>query len=280
MEFVLGLEDGKRRYVDAVTALGRAFSLAVPHPDAISIRDDVAFFQSVRASLMKASSNGVGTTQEDLDLAVQQIVSRAVSTEEVVDIFKVAGLEHPDISALDDRFLAEVRDMPRRNLAVELLEKLLRDEVRARFKTNLLESRRFSEMLQSTVVQYQNRAITSAQVIEELIALAKEIREAHKRGEELGLSEDELAFYDALEASDSAVAVLGDVILKQIAQELVETVKRNATIDWNLREGARARMRVMVKRLLRKYGYPPDKQEHATQLVLAQAEVVCEEWAA
>ena len=280
MEFVLGLEDGKRRYVDAVTALGRAFSLAVPHPKAIAIRDDVAFFQSVRASLMKSSSNGSGTTQEDLDLAVQQIVSRAVSTEEVVDIFKVAGLEHPDISVLDDRFLAEVRDMPRRNLAVELLEKLLRDEVKARFKTNLLESRRFSEMLQSAVVQYQNRAITSAQVIEELIALAKEIREAHKRGEVLGLSEDELAFYDALEANDSAVAVLGDVTLKQIAQELVETVKRNATIDWNLREGARARMRVMVKRLLRKYGYPPDKQEHATQLVLAQAEVVCEEWAA
>ena len=155
-----------------------------------------------------------------------------------------------------------------------------RDEVKARFKTNLSESRRFSEMLQSAVVQYQNRAITSAQAIEELIALAKEIRAAHRRGGELGLSEDELAFYDALEANDSVVAVLGDETLKQIAQELVDTVKRNATIDWNLREGARARMRLMVKRLLRKYGSPPDKQEHATQLVLAQAELVCEEWAA
>ena len=203
-----------------------------------------------------------------------------MSTDEVVDIFEVAGLEHPDISVLDDRFLAEVRDMPRRNLAVELLEKLLRDEVTVRFRRNLVESRRFSEMLQSAVIQYQNRAITSAQVIEELIKLAKEIREAKDRGEQLGLSEDEVAFYDALETNDSAVAVLGDATLKQIAQELVETVRRNATIDWNLRESARAKMRVMVKRLLRKYGYPPDKQEHATLLVLAQAEVVCEEWAA
>jgi type I restriction enzyme, R subunit len=279
-EFVLGLKDGKRRFVDAVTALGRAFSLSAPAPEAVAIRDDVAYFQSVRASLMKASSYGGRMSDEELDLAVQQIVSKAVSTDEVVDIFKVAGLEHPDISVLDDKFLAEVRDMPRKNLAVELLGKLLRDEVKARFRTNLLESRRFSEMLQSAVVQYQNRAITSAQVVEELIALAKEIREAHKRGEELGLSEDELAFYDALEANESAVAVLGDATLKKIAQELVVTVKRNATIDWTLRESARAKMRVMVKHLLRKYGYPPDKQDHATQLVLAQAEVVCEEWAA
>ena len=170
--------------------------------------------------------------------------------------------------------------MPRRNLAVELLQKLLNDEIKTRFRRNLVESRAFSEMLQSAVIQYQNRAITSAQVIEELIRLAKELREAHLRGETLGLNEDELAFYDALETNDSAVAVLGDATLKLIAQELVETVKRNATIDWNMRESARAKMRVMVKRLLRKHGYPPDKQEHATQLVLAQAVVVCEEWAA
>jgi type I restriction enzyme R subunit len=278
-EFVLGLEDGKRRFVEAVTALGRAFSLAVPHPDAMRIRDEIAFFQTVRAQLMK-SDPGRGATDEDLDLAVQQIVSRAVSTDEVVDIFAVAGLEHPDISVLDDRFLTEVRDMPRRNLAVEMLEKLLRDEVSVRFRRNLVESRRFSEMLQSAVIQYQNRAITSAQVLEELIKLAKEIREAKDRGEQLGLTEDEVAFYDALEVNDSAVAVLGDATLKQIAQELVQTLRRNATIDWKLRESARAKMRVMVKRLLRQHGYPPDKQEHATQLVLAQAEVVCEEWAA
>jgi type I restriction enzyme R subunit len=278
-EFIYDLDDGKQRFVNAVTALGRAFSLAVPSAEALAIRDDVGFFQSVRASIMKASGDGV-RTDEELDLAVQQIVSRAVSSDEVVDIFAVAGLEHPDISVLDDAFLAEVRDMPRRNLAVELLEKLLRDEVKVRFRRNLVESRRFSEMLQSAVIQYQNRAITSAQVIEELIDLAKEVREAHRRGEELGLSEDELAFYDALEANDSAVAVLGDETLKAIAQELVDTVKRNATVDWNVRESARAKMRVVVKRLLRKHGYPPDKQERATILVLEQAEVVCEGWAA
>jgi type I restriction enzyme R subunit len=270
-EFVLGLEDGKRRYVEAVTALGKAFSLAVPHAHAMRIRDQVGFFQTVRAAIMKTDS-GRGSSDEELDMAVRQIVSKAVSTDEVVDVFAVAGLEHPDISVLDDKFLAEVRDMPRRNLAVELLEKLLRDEVSLRFRRNLVESRRFSEMLQSAVIQYQNRAITSAQVIEELIKLAKEIREAKNRGQELGLTEDEVAFYDALETNDSAVAVLGEATLKKIAQELVGTVKRNATIDWSLRESARAKMRVMVKRLLRKYGYPPDKQEHATQLVLKQAE--------
>jgi type I restriction enzyme R subunit len=278
-EFVLGLDDGKRRYVDAVTALGKAFSLAVPSLEALAIRDDVGYFQTVRAAIMKTTDGDV-TSDEELDVAVQQIVSRAVSTDEVVDIFAVAGLQHPDISVLDDRFLAEVRDMPRRNLAVELLQKLLRDEVKVRFRRNLVESRRFSDMLQSAVIQYQNRAITSAQVIEELINLARELREAHRRGEELGLNEDELAFYDALETNDSAVAVLGDETLKAIAQELVETVKRNATIDWNVRQSARAKMRVMVKRLLRKHGYPPDKQERATQLVLMQAEVVCEAWAA
>jgi type I restriction enzyme R subunit len=278
-EFVLGLDDGKRRFVDAVSALGKAFSLAVPSDEALAIRDDVGFFQTVRAAIMKTTIEGP-KSDEELDLAVQQIVSRAVSSEEVVDIFAVAGLAHPDISVLDDRFLAEVRDMPRRNLAVELLEKLLRDEIKTRFRRNLVEARSFSEMLQSAVIQYQNRAITSAQVIEELIKLAKELREAHRRGEQLGLNEDELAFYDALETNDSAVAVLGDETLKAIAQELVETVRRNATIDWNVRQSARAKMRVMVKRLLRKYGYPPDKQEHATILVLEQAEVVCEGWAA
>jgi type I restriction enzyme R subunit len=277
-EFILGLEDGKRRFVDAVSALGKAFSLAVPSAEALAIRDQVGFFQTVRASLLKSSIEGQ-RSDEELDLAVRQIVSRAVSSDEVIDIFAVAGLAHPDISVLDDRFLAEVRDMPRRNLALELLQKLLADEIKTRFRRNVVESRRFSEMLAAALRQYLNRALTSAQVIEELIDLARELREAHRRGQQLGLSEDELAFYDALETNDSAVTVLGDETLKQIAQELVSTVRRNATIDWNLRESARAKMRVMVKRLLRKYGYPPDKQERATQLVLEQAEVVCGEWA-
>ncbi|MBM3148078.1 MAG: DUF3387 domain-containing protein, partial [Actinobacteria bacterium] len=280
-DFVLGLEDGRRRFVEAVTALGKAFSLAVPHPDALQIRDHVGFFQGVRAALVKMDvGTGTGTSPEDLDLAVRQIVSRAISTDEVIDIFAVAGVPHPDISVLDDHFLAEVRDLPRRNLAVELLRKLLNDEIKARFRRNVVEQRSFSEMLEQAIRQYNLRALTTVEVIDELIKLARELREAHKRGEQLGLSDDELAFYDALGTNDSAVAVLGDDTLKAIAQELVATVKRNATIDWSLRESARARMRVMVKRLLRKYGYPPDKQEQATVLVLQQAEALSEEWAA
>jgi type I restriction enzyme R subunit len=278
-EFVFDLEDGKRRFVDGVTALGKAFSLAVPHPDALAIRDDVGFFQTVRASIMKAEPRD-GKSDEDLDLAVRQIVSKAVSTDEVIDIFAVAGVPHPDISVLDDRFLAEVRDLPRKNLAVELLRKLLNDEIKTRFRRNIVEARSFSEMLEVAIRQYNLRALTSVEVIDELIKLAKDLREAHRRGEELGLSEDELAFYDALEANDSAVAVLGDQTLKQIAQELVAAVKGSVTVDWSVRESARARMRVIVKRLLRKYGYPPDKQERAIVLVLQQAEVLSQDWAA
>jgi type I restriction enzyme R subunit len=280
-DFVLGLEDGRRRFVEAVTALGKAFSLAVPHPDALQIRDHVGFFQGVRAALVKMDvGTRTGTSPEDLDLAVRQIVSRAVSTDEVIDIFAVAGVPHPDISVLDDHFLAEVRDLPRKNLAVELLRKLLNDEIKARFRRNVVEQRSFSEMLEQAIRQYNLRALTTVEVIDELIKLARELREAHNRGEQLGLGDDELAFYDALGTNDSAVAVLGDETLKTIAQELVATVKRNATIDWSLRESARAKMRVMVKRLLRTYGYPPDKQEQATVLVLQQAEARSEEWAA
>jgi type I restriction enzyme R subunit len=278
-EFIFDLDDGKRRFVDGVTTLGKAFSLAVPHPDALAIRDGVGFFQTVRASIMKAEPR-YGKSDEELDLAVRQIVSKAVSTDEVIDIFAVAGVPHPDISVLDDRFLAEVRDLPRKNLAVELLRKLLNDEIKTRFRRNLVEARTFSEMLESAIRQYNLRALTSVEVIDELIKLARDLREAHRRGEELGLSEDELAFYDALEINDSAVAVLGDQTLKKIAQELVAAVKGSVTVDWSVRESARARMRVIVKRLLHKYGYPPDKQERATALVLQQAEVLSEEWAA
>jgi type I restriction enzyme R subunit len=197
-----------------------------------------------------------------------------------VDIFAAAGLEKPDISILSDEFLAEVRGMPQRNLAVELLQKLLKGEIKTRGRKNVVQARSFAEMLEQTLRRYQNRAIEAAQVIEELIALAREMREAAARGEELGLSEDEMAFYDALETNDSAVKVLGDDTLRAIARELVETVRRNVTIDWTLRENVRAQLRVLVKRILRKYGYPPDKQEKATQTVLEQAALLSEEWAA
>ena len=272
-EHILAQEDGKDRCVKAVRELSQAFALAVPHEDALRIRDDVGFFQAVQAALAKSSSSSA-QSKEDMDHAVRQIISQAVASEGVMDIFAAAGLEKPDISVLSDDFLAEVKGMPQRNLAVELLQKLLKGELTARRRKNVVKARSFAEMLEQTLRRYQNRAIEAAQVIEELIELAKEIREANARGKELGLSEDELAFYDALETNDSAVQVLGDETLCNIARELVETVRRNVTIDWTLRENVRANLRRLVKRTLRRYGYPPDKQEQATRTVLEQAELV------
>jgi type I restriction enzyme R subunit len=278
-EHILAQRDGKERLLEEVHQLSQAFALAVPDARALRIRDDVAFFQAVRASLAKRAP-GEGKSGEDLDLAVRQIVSRAVTSEGVLDIFAAAGLAKPDLSILSEQFLAEVKAMPQRNLAVELLRKLLAGEIRKRGRRNVVEAKSFSEMLEQSLRRYQNRAIEAAQVIEELIGLARDIRDAEKRGEDLGLSEDEVAFYDALEANDSAVKVLGDETLCMIARELVKTVRANVTIDWTVRENVRAQLRVLVKRILRKYGYPPDKQEKATQTVLEQAEVLSEAWAA
>jgi type I restriction enzyme R subunit len=276
-EHILAQEDGKNRWLRAVRELSQAFALAVPHEEALLLRDDVSFFQAVRASLAKRAP-GEARTEEELDQAVRQIISRAVASEGVVDIFEAAGLKKPDISILSEEFLAEVRDMPQRNLAVELLRKLLNGEIRTRSRKNVVQSRSFAAMLEQALRRYQNRAIEAAQVIEELIQLAKQMREASKRGETLNLSEDEVAFYDALETNDSAVKVLGDDTLRIIARELVKTVRANVTIDWTLRENVRAQLRVLVKRILRKYGYPPDKQEKATQTVLQQAELLSADW--
>jgi type I restriction enzyme R subunit len=277
-EHILRQENGKDRCIRAVRELSQSFALAVPHEEALRIRDDVAFFQAVQAVLAKRAP-GEARPEEELDHAVRQIISRAVAPEGVVDIFAAAGLPKPDISILSEDFLAEVRGMPQRNLAVELLQKLLKGELATRRRKNVVQARSFSEMLEQTIRRYQNRAIEAAQVIEELIALAKDMREAEARGEALGLSDAELAFYDALETNDSAVKVLGDETLRTIARELVETVRNNVTIDWTLRENVRAQLRVLVKRILRKHGYPPDKQEKATQTVLEQAEVLSTEWA-
>ena len=277
-EHVLAQEDGKERCMSAVRELSQAFALAVPHPETMRIRDDVGFFQAVRVALSKRAATEA-RPEEELNLAVRQIISRAVASEGVMDIFAAAGLEKPDISVLSDEFLAEVQGMPHRNLAVELLQKLLRGEVSTRRRKNVVQARSFSEMLELTLRRYQNRAIEAAQVIEELIGLAKEMREANARGERLGLSEDELAFYDALETNDSAVQVLGDETLRDIARELVETVRGNVTIDWTLRENVRANLRRLVRRILRRHGYPPDKQEKATVTVLEQAEALSWGWA-
>ena len=277
-EHILRQENGKDRCIRAVRELSQAFALAVPHEEALRIRDDVAFFQAVQSVLAKRAP-GEARPEEDLDHAVRQIISRAVAPEGVIDIFAAAGLQKPDISILSEEFLAEVHGMPQRNLAVELLQKLLRGELSMRRRKNVVQARSFAEMLEQTIRRYQNRAIEAAQVIEELIALARQMREANARGEKMGLSEDELAFYDALETSDSAVKVLGDETLRGIARELVDTVRKNVTIDWTLRENVRAQLRVLVKRTLRKYGYPPDKQEKATQTVLEQAALLSADWA-
>jgi type I restriction enzyme R subunit len=276
-EHILAQENGKDRLLKAVADLSKAFALAVPHEEALAIRDDVAFFQSVRAALAKRAP-AEEQLEEELDHAIRQIISRAIAPEGMVDLFAAAGLKKPDISILSEEFLAEVREMPQKNLAVELLRKLLESEIKSRRRKNIVQARSFAEMLEQAIRRYQNRAVEAAQVIEELIALAKEMREADRRGEALGLSEEELAFYDALGTNDSAVKVLGEPTLKQIAQELVQTVRDNVTIDWTERENVRAHLRRLVKRVLRRHRYPPDKQEEATETVLKQAEVLSEQW--
>ncbi|MEJ7843424.1 MAG: HsdR family type I site-specific deoxyribonuclease, partial [Rubrobacter sp.] len=274
MEHILSRDpaNGKKRFLQAVAELSKAFALAVPDERALDVRDDVGFFQAVRAAFAKTTTTG--RAGEDLDLAVGQLVSRSISSTEVLDVFAAAGIKNPDVSILSDEFLEEVRDSPRKNLAVEMLEKLLNDRIKARSRTNVVEARSFSAMLERSVNQYRNRSLETAEIIGQLIELAKQIRNAQHRGEDLGLTDDELAFYDALETNDSAVSVLGDDSLKTIARELVETVRRNATVDWTLQENARAKMRVMVKRILRRHGYPPDKQQAATRTVLEQAELL------
>jgi type I restriction enzyme R subunit len=277
-EHILKQEDGKNRLIKAVTDLSKAFALAVPHDEALRIRDDVGFFQAVRSVLAKSATQQQHRPEQELDNAIRQIVSRAVFSGDVVDIFAAAGLKKPDISILSEEFLMEVSRLPQKNLAVELLRKLLNDQIKTRSRRNVVKSRLFSALLESSIRKYQNRAIQAAQVIEELIGLAQQMRVESAKGEELGLSEDEVAFYDALEVNDSAVKVLGDATLKTIARELVDTVRRNATIDWTVRENIRANLRVLVKRILRKYGYPPDKQEKATLTVLEQAEALSANW--
>ena len=276
-------EEGKkrthRRFNDAVLALSKAFALAAASDAARDIRDEVGFFQTVRAALAK-STPGAGKTSAERDLAVQQIVSRAVVSTEIVDILQAAGLETPDISILSDEFLAEVQGMEKKNLAMEALRKLINGEIRSRSRVNVVETRAFSDRLEEAIARYHTNAITTAEVIQELIELARDIRAAHQRGAEEGLSEEEISFYDALAQNESAVEVMGNDQLRVIAHELLRSLKSNALVDWQHRESARARMRVLVKRILRKHGYPPDLQDAAVQTVLQQAEVLSARWAA
>ncbi|MGB2727665.1 MAG: type I restriction endonuclease subunit R [Halobacteriota archaeon] len=274
IDHVLKQNDGKERLLKYVTELSKAFALAVPNEAAIKIRDEVGFFQTVKASLAKTTITK-GKSEEQLDSAIKQIVSKAIATDEVVDIFKAAGLKKPEVSILSDTFLADIKGLEHKNLALETLKKLLNDEIKTMQKKNIVQARSFAEMLERTVKRYQNRNIETAQVIEELVNLAKKIRNDKNRGTQLNLTEEELAFYDALADNDSAVQVLGDETLRRMATELSKTIKNNISIDWTLRENIQAKLRVSIKRLLRKYGYPPDKQRVATELVLKQAKLTC-----
>ena len=274
-----GKKAAHRRFLDAVLALSKAFALASASDEARAVREEIGFFQAIRAALFK-SGTGSGLPRQERELAIQQIVSRAVVSTEIVDILKAAGIQSPDISILSDEFLAEVQQMEKKNLALEALRKLLGDGIRSRAKANIVETRAFSERLEAAVARYHANAITTAEVLQELIQLARDIREARQRGEESGLSDEEIAFYDALAENESAVQVMGDDKLRVIAHELLMSLRENVTVDWAHRESARARMRVLVKRILRKYGYPPDLQDAAVQTVLQQAEALSALWSA
>ena len=280
VEHVLSLEDGKNRFVREVTLLSKAFAIALPHDEAMDAKDEIAFFQAVKARLVKfdAVIGGGGMTDYQVETAIKQVIDQALVSEQVVDIFDAAGIKKTEISVLNDDFLEEMRGMKHKNLAIEVLKKLLNEEIRVRSKHNLVQSRSLMEMLESSIKRYQNNVISSAEILEEFIRQAKEIRNSDKRGEELGLSKDELAFYDAVAQNNSAKELLGDETLLKLARVLVESVRKNATIDWTVKESVKKKLRVIVKRVLRTYGYPPDLQKLATDTVLAQAELLAEFW--
>lgn len=276
---VLGLKDGKKRFADTAVALSKAFTLCCTLDEAKSVREEVAFMQGIKVLLTKRDITKQRKTDEQRDLAIRQIISSAVVSDSVVDIFDAVGLDKPNIGLLDDEFLAQVKNLPERNLAVELLERLLQGEIKSRFSSNVVQEKKFSDLLSNVIQRYQNRAIETAQVMEELIEMAKKFREASNRGVQLGLTDDEVKFYDALANNESAVLLLNDEILKKIAHELTESLRKNIKVDWAERESVRANLRLMVKRILRKYKYPPDQQDGAVELVLQQVQALGEEWA-
>ena len=280
-DYILGKDNGKDRFSTNVNNLSKAFAISVPHPKALAIRDDLSFFQAIKSLISKIRDSNKKRSDDEVETAIRQIISNALISTEVIDIFEAAGLQNPEISGLNilsDEFMAELKDMPRKNLALELLRRLLNDEIKKRESTNIIQSKKFSDMLSDAIKRYQNNSITAAEVIEEMIRMAKEIKEADKRGIKLNLDFRELAFYDALEVSDSAVKVLGDDILKTIARELVDSVRNSVTIDWDKKESVQAKMRVLIKRILKKYGYPPDLQETAVKTILEQAKLLGEDF--
>jgi len=276
-DYVLGVKDGKTRYIKEVTLLSQAYALSKPHKVTFENAEEIAFFQAVKARITKFETNGEGS-KNNYESVIKNIVDSALYSEKVIDIFDAAGLAKPEISILSEEFLKEIQGMKYKNVAIELLKKILSDEIKIRSKHNITKSKSLMDMLDGALKRYQNNLLTTAEIIEELIRIARDIKAADKRGEELGLNEDELAFYDALETNDSAVSVLGDDKLRDIARELTDKVRRNATIDWTVKESVRARLMVFVRRTLNKYGYPPDKQEKAIETVMKQAENLADIW--
>jgi type I restriction enzyme R subunit len=276
-EHILGLENGKKRYIDEVTALSRAFSIAIPHEQAMDVKDEISLYQAIKARLVKFDSNGTGKTDEEIETAIRQVIDQALVTERVIDVFDAAGIKKPDISILSEDFLLEVQNMEHKNIALEVLKKLLNDEIKARVKKNLVQSRSLMEMLEDSIKKYHNKVITAAEVIEELIELGKEIKRIDKEPQEMGLSDFEYAFYTAIADNDSARELMQKEKLRELAVVLFEKVRQNASIDWTIKESVRAKLKVIVKRTLRQYGYPPDMQALATETVLKQAELIADE---
>jgi type I restriction enzyme R subunit len=278
MEHTLKQENGKERYLKEVSTLLWAFALAIPSDEALKIRDDVGFFQAVKAAIVK-NTESKSSQAQDVDTAIKQIISKAIISDRVIDVFAAAGLKKPDVSILSEEFLEKVKEMPQKNLAFEALKRLLNDEIKFRQKKNLIQARSFEDLLDKAIKAYTNKSIETAQVIEQLIELARKMREEQKRNTQLNLTEEEIAFYDALADNESAKQVLGDKTLQVMARELVDMVRKNVTIDWTLRDSVQAKLRVMVRHILKKYKYPPDKQEKATFTVLEQAKLLCKDWA-
>ncbi|MFC0343801.1 type I restriction endonuclease subunit R [Epilithonimonas hispanica] len=276
-DHILGLEDGKKRYIDEVTALSKAFAIAIPHDQAMDAKDEISFFQAVKARLAKFDSTGSGKTDEEIETTIRQVIDQALVSDQVIDVFDAAGIKKPDISILSDEFLMELKDMQHKNVALEVLKKLLNDEIKSRTKTNLVQSKKLLEMLEQSINRYHNKILTAAEVIDELIHLSKDIVELDSEPKKLGLTEYEYAFYTAVSNNDSAKELLQQEKLRELAVELTNTIKQNASIDWNIKESVRAKLKVAVKRLLRKYGYPPDMQLLATETVLKQAEMLAKE---
>jgi type I restriction enzyme R subunit len=276
-EHILGLENGRKRYIDEVTALSRAFSIAIPHEQAMDLKDEISFYQAIKARLVKFDITGIGKTDEEIETAIKQVIDQALVTEQVIDIFDAAGIKKPDISILSEEFLLEVQNMEHKNIALEVLKKLLNDEIKARLKKNLVQSKSLTEMLEDSIKKYHNKVITAAEVIEELIDLSKEINRMDKEPEEMGMSEFEYAFYTAIADNDGARELMQKEKLRELAVVLYKKVKQNASIDWTIKESVRAKLKVIVKRTLRQYGYPPDMQALATETVLKQAELIADE---